>query len=121
MRRVKQQRKKPTKQSMPVILLALWTLTACQTPSAPASSDVTQLQKAAVEAAVTEVCRGQEPRALDTIAWCDGPRDASGKCLGIVVDGVTIQDYRAAPEWARTYVLANDDQYVQGCPEASGR
>jgi len=79
------------------------------------------MQAAAVRAAVTAFCDGQEPRALDTIVWCDGPRDTEGKCLGFLVDGVTIMDYRAAPEWARTYVVANDDQWAEACPEAAGR
>lgn len=112
---------KPIKPWRPATLLALSILTACQTPSAPASSDVTQLQAEAIDAKVKEFCRGQVPRSLDTIAWCDGPRDTDGQCLGVIVDGVTMMDYRAGPEWARTYVVSNDDQWAEACPELAGR
>lgn len=66
---------------------------------------------------MAEFCRGQEPKGLDTIAWCDGGRDAEGRCLGTVRAGVTFDEFRAAPEWARTYVVGNDDQWAGACPE----
>ena len=112
---------KPIKPWRLATLLALSTLTACASGSAPVSSDVTQLQAEAADAKIEEFCRGQVPRSLDTIAWCDGPRDAEGQCLGVIVDGVTIMDYRAGPEWARTYVISNDEQWARPCEEIVGR
>ena len=97
----------PTLPLRPATALALLTLTACATTSAPASSDIETLQKAAVDAAVAEFCRGQEPLSLESLPW----KDADGR-LHI---GVTFDEFRAAPEWARTYVVGNDDQWAGVC------
>lgn len=89
------------------ILLGLLTLSGCQTPKGTASLDVTALQKKAVDGAKVEWCRGQEPRALDTIVW----RDAVGE-LHI---GVTEDEYRVMPEWVKIYIVGNDDQWASAC------
>ena len=91
------------------MMLGLWTLSACQTPSANASLDVVQLQETAVNVAKAQWCFGQMPKSLDSIEWIapDGtPRY-----------GVSEDDYRSAPEWVKIYIVGNDEQWVEQCPQ----
>lgn len=97
------------------MMLGLLTLSACQTPSANASLDVVQLQETAVNVAKSQWCFGQIPKSLDTIVWCAGERNDDGTCSVNPTYGVTEDDYRAAPEWTRIYVVGNDEQWAVSC------
>jgi hypothetical protein len=97
----------PTKLLRLAILPALLILSACQTPSAPASLDVPALQAKAVDAAKDEWCRGQVPQSLGSLVWKDA--------TGAVQLGVTEDQYRATPEWVKTYINGNDDQWAFEC------
>lgn len=99
--------KPPNKLLSAVILPALLTLSACQTPKGTGSLDVTALQKKAVDAALVEHCKGQEPRTLDTIVWTDP--------TGTNRLGVTEDEYRAMPEWVKIYIVGNDEQWTEAC------
>lgn len=100
---------KPNKLLTAGTLLSLWTLSACQTPSANASLDVVQLQKTAVDVAKAQWCAGQIPKSLDTIDWIAPD--------GTLYYGVSEDDYRAAPEWVKIYIVGNDEQWVVGCQQ----
>jgi crotonobetainyl-CoA:carnitine CoA-transferase CaiB-like acyl-CoA transferase len=71
--------------------------------------DVVQLQETAVNVAKAQWCAGQVPKSLDSIQWV-GPD-------GTVYYGVTEDDYRAAPEWTRIYVVGNDEQWAVSCQQ----
>lgn len=76
--------------------MALLTLTAaaCQTHSSPSSSEIRdavkpiELVRAEVKA---EVCRGQTP------------------------ERITREQYDAAPQWVRDYIVNNGAQWAEGC------
>ena len=83
-------------QTRPLMLLGMLSLclvTSCQTPISPLPSDTTDLQKRAVEAAISEFCRGQMPRPVEA----------------------TPAEYDAAPEWVRKYVNGNNRQWREAC------
>ena len=97
----------PNKLLNAAILPALLILSGCQTTSEPASLDVTALQKKAVDAAIEKFCKGQEPRALDSIVWTDATKT--------VRLGVTEDEYRTMPEWVKIYIVGNDEQWDEAC------
>ena len=78
------------------ILLSLSTLTACQTPNTNASSVAVEGQRKAVEAAKIQFCVGQVPPTLASL-------------------GVSDAEYLAAPDWVKTYIVANDAQWAKPC------
>ena len=71
-------------------------LTSCQTNNSSGSLDTSAHQEKSVELASAEWCRGQKPLTLDKL-------------------GVTPADYKAAPEWVRKYIEANDAQWAKPC------
>lgn len=103
---------KPTMPLRLATLLSPLILTACLTPSGPAPLDVPALQAQAAEVAIDGFCRGQTPRSLDSIAWTDAD--------GVLHQGVTVDEFRAAPGWAQIYVVSNDAQWARPC-EARAR
>lgn len=78
------------------IALAILTATACQTRSSASSSEIkdavkpVELVRAEVKA---ELCRGQTP------------------------ERITREQYDAAPQWVRDYVVNNGAQWAAACGE----
>lgn len=97
----------PNKLLNAAILPALLILSGCQTTKEPGSLDVTDLQKRAVDSAIEKFCEGQEPRSLDDIAW--------STASGVPRLGVTEEEYRAAEEWVKIYIVGNDQQWASLC------
>jgi hypothetical protein len=66
-------------------------MTACQTPTKPSPKDGPDLVSAAVAEAKVEWCRGQTPAEF------------------------LPDQYNAAPEWVKTYISGNNDQWLKTC------
>lgn len=89
-------------------LLPLCALASCQTTSSGTSSDTTALIVEATDGLREQFCRGQTPPALDTFTYTVGEE---------TIVGVTPEQYDAAPDWSRAYILADVRQYRKQCPK----
>ena len=86
----------------------LCALVSCQTTNTGPSSDTTALIVEATDGLREQFCRGQKPPALNAFTYTVGEE---------TFVGVTPEQYDAAPDWTRAYVLGNVRQYRAQCPE----